>query len=163
MAWATAECKCKKCGRTFFKEGSGSNRAAADEWKEWAESHYTLCSECWHKGQAEIAAESAAKYDDRLPEISGVSEKQIDYARNLRDKFVAKRPERVDYMLKLLESYKTTKADEIKAEAEQAGKTVRAYLDDKYCKGHAPMRCEYVICTTGEARKIIDALNLVRL
>ena len=158
MAWATAECKCAKCGRIFYKEGSGSNRTKADEWKEWAESHYTLCSECWHKRQSESNAASAAKYDDRLPEISGVSEKQIDYARSRRNKFIAKYPERVDRMLRALD-----KVDEIKAEAEQAGKTVKEYLDAKYCKGHAPMRSEYVICTTGEARKIIDALNLVRL
>lgn len=162
MAWATAECKCEKCGKTFYKDGSGSNRTKADEWKEWAESHYTICPVCWSKGQAEKAAESAVKYDDRLPEISGVSEKQIDYARNLRNKFLAKYPERVDRMLRALERYNTTKADEIKAEAEQAGKTVREYLDAKYCKGHAPMRSEYVICTTGEARKVIDTLKMVR-
>ena len=163
MAWTTAECKCKKCGKTFYKEGSGYNRTQADEWKEWAESHYTICTACWREGQTEKAAESASKYDDCLPEISGVSEKQIDYARNLRNKFIAKRSARVDRMIKMLECYNTTKADEIKAEADQAGKTVGEYLDAKYGSVHAPTRCEYVICTIGEARKIIDALSLVRL
>lgn len=47
MAVAKAICKCKYCGREFARETTCMNRTKADEWEEWAATHFDECPKCY--------------------------------------------------------------------------------------------------------------------
>lgn len=51
MARARANCICRVCGESFEKVKHCYSRREADNWKEWAESNYILCPQCWGKEQ----------------------------------------------------------------------------------------------------------------
>lgn len=54
MARAVAKCNCEKCGKNFERmKYNLRNRAEANNWEEWAQSTFTLCTECWKKEQEE--------------------------------------------------------------------------------------------------------------
>lgn len=89
MKEVKAICKCGKCGREFAKYSTTSD---ARSWEEYAPAHYTVCPICW---KAEKDAEDAAKLNEKtaafpMPEITGKSEKQIAYARDLRARVIAR-------------------------------------------------------------------------
>lgn len=89
MATGTATCKCAKCGATFTMSKSGINSSEVDSYIAWATEHCTECKECYKK---RIAAENKVRAESgcfTLPEIKGVSDKQIAYAERLRAKHFA--------------------------------------------------------------------------
>lgn len=91
MAMATAKCTCKKCGEEFEIYKKCYNRRDADEFEEYAAAHYTECRKCY---RARVAAQNADKAETviekyNMPTITGVSEKQINYANTLRNRFLA--------------------------------------------------------------------------
>ena len=89
MAVGTATCRCAKCGSEFKKSKDCKNRAEADNYVVWATDHYTECTECYKK---RIEAENKSRAESgcfNLPEIKGVSDKQIAYAERLRAKHFA--------------------------------------------------------------------------
>lgn len=51
MKSVIAHCICKECGRSFEEAKDRKNRS--DEWKEWAEGHYTVCPDCYRRHQDE--------------------------------------------------------------------------------------------------------------
>lgn len=53
MAKAKAECICRVCGEKFYKEKICYNRQGADEWEDWASSHYDLCPSCYGRQMRE--------------------------------------------------------------------------------------------------------------
>lgn len=154
MAKAVAECKCKKCGATFFKEAIRGNRADADNWETWASENYDLCPDCYKAEKAEKEAEKYAvlvsKYN--FPTIEGVSEKQIAYADKLRRKFVTGETDLDD----IVNFWRAVDWSEVAKAAEQEGKSVAQYtrdnVDSKYCK-------VYICLTVSNAGKIIDELK----
>ena len=91
MAKASIMCKCEKCGKEFKKEKICHNRREANEFEEWAKGNCTECPDCY---KARIESERAEKSrvlkeKYNLPEIVGVSEKQVAYANSLRDDYIA--------------------------------------------------------------------------
>lgn len=91
MAKATANCTCATCGAKYTVTNTLRNCREADSWKEWAESHMCECTDCFrarrNAGLAEEAEPLIKKY--QLPEITGKSEKQINYAAMLRNAYLA--------------------------------------------------------------------------
>lgn len=90
MAKATATCICATCGKEFIVEATCYNRKDANNFESYATEHYDECKDCY-LSRIKDAAEKRAnalieKYN--LPEITGVSEKQITYANNLRRNFL---------------------------------------------------------------------------
>lgn len=53
MAKAKAECICKTCGSTFYKEKACYNRKQADEWEAWASQTFDEGPACWSKRKRE--------------------------------------------------------------------------------------------------------------
>ncbi len=95
MAKATVELICATCGQSFEISKACYNRKEADEWVAYMSDHTDCtCSECYKKQkQAEREAEKQKFVEDvysklPLPQIEGVSEKQIKFAEDLRIKFV---------------------------------------------------------------------------
>lgn len=86
MARAIATCTCKHCGKTFEKVKFCANRKEADSFETWAKDNCDECSDCFKARMQKMNDEFYAKY--QLPEIKGVSEKQIAYAESLRKKLI---------------------------------------------------------------------------
>lgn len=90
MAKAEAHCKCQTCGRTFTVCKDCFNRTNANSFEEYAAANYTECPDCRKTRVASETESAAAKIirENNLPEITGVSEKQIRYANNLRSQYL---------------------------------------------------------------------------
>lgn len=91
MAKASVIITCITCGKDFRHEAFRANRREADSYAEWAKDHITTCPECY---RAQQAAAAETRYAERcttlgLPELSGVSDKQISYAHKVRREFLA--------------------------------------------------------------------------
>lgn len=126
MAKAKAKCICATCGKEFVVEKNCFNRADANNFESYAAEHYDECKDCY-LSRIKAAAEKRAnalieKYN--LPLVTGVSEKQIAYADNLRRDFLNSCTE------KKFEFAAT--ADSLLADRQE---TLRA-LADEHCGGN---------------------------
>lgn len=152
MAKAIATYKCPDCGATVERRIDGFNRRDADSKKEWAEAHPLLCADCYRKQQREAAAALS------LPTIHGVSDKQVEYATDLRAKFVAQHEKTVADAIATRDA--PDKQAAIAAAAEKAGVTIEAFVRQSLDK--SPYRwlyAVYIVSTATEARDIIDTLT----
>ena len=91
MAKASVIITCITCGKEFRHEAIRANRREADSYAEWAKDHITTCPDCY---RAQQAAGAEARYTERceslgLPDLTGVSDKQIAYAHKVRREFLA--------------------------------------------------------------------------
>ena len=102
MARATVHCVCATCGKEFTHIKDCFNRKEADSYEEWASVNIDECPECRRARLKRENAERAAALIERygFPEITGVSEKQIGYANDLRNKYLCK-----DYTVREIEIY----------------------------------------------------------
>ena len=93
MAIARVEITCAKCGCVFRHEKGCHNRRLANEYETWAADHIELCPACYAKQRADEKAaklyEVLAKYNITLANIEGVSERQIAYAEDIRERCLA--------------------------------------------------------------------------
>ena len=152
MAKAIATYKCPDCGATVERRIDGFNRRDADSKKEWAEAHPLLCADCYRKQQREAAAALS------LPTINGVSEKQVEYATDLRAKFVAQHEKTVADAIATRDD--PDKQGAIAAAAEKAGVTIEAFICQTLNKSpYKWLYAAYVVSTATEAREIIDILT----
>ena len=160
MAKATAKCICATCGKEFIVEKKCFNRADADNFESYAVEHYHECKDCYSlriKAAAEKRAKALIeKYN--LPEITGVSEKQIAYANNLRRDFLNSCNEKKFEF--------ATTADSLLADRQE---TLQA-LADEHCAGNieeAKIRAleaygllkYYTLLRESNAGKIIELLK----
>ena len=82
MAKVDIKLKCDKCGNEFRHQHYCINRSDAENYKNWAVETITVCPECYKKQQSENIVN-----EFNLPELKG-TEKQINYANNLRFKWI---------------------------------------------------------------------------
>lgn len=91
MPTAIIKCACKTCGKPFEIKKECFCKAAAESYEFYAEDYFNECKSCYaarmNKENAEKASVLIAKYN--LPEIKGVTAKQIAYAKSLRNKWLA--------------------------------------------------------------------------
>lgn len=82
---------CTKCGKEFEHIHTCNNSAGASSYTEWAKDNITICPDCYHaaKRAKEQAALESYMEGYHLPEITGVSDKQIAFADKLRASFMA--------------------------------------------------------------------------
>ena len=86
--------KCEHCGKEFEHIHMCRNSTEAGSYEVWARENLTTCPACYaEQKNAKRGAELSDyifSFSDRhpLPEITGVSEKQIAYASSLREKFI---------------------------------------------------------------------------
>ena len=163
MARATVHCVCATCGKEFTHIKDCFNRKEADSYEEWASVNIDECPECRRarlkRENAEAAAEIISKYG--FPEITGVSEKQISYANDLRNKYLCKEHtvreiENYDKIMKGMEDPETMKKFEELANRKFEGSIEQMLKDtfDKYGLNEIS-----VIRHESNASKIIDALR----
>lgn len=155
MARAIAECKCATCGGTFEKIAFKYNREQADSWKAWAEENCTTCPECWKKEQDEKGKALAAEYN--LPEITGISDKQIAYAETLRARYMLNSDCELKKLSKIINELRTEHRAELDAMLAKLGQTEDEFFAQRSRAMH--LSKAYTLLTTGEARQIIDELT----
>ena len=94
MARVKITLKCEHCGKEFEHIHMCRNSTEAGSYEVWARENLTTCPACYaEQKNAKRGAELSgyiSSFSDRhpLPEITGVSEKQISYASSLREKFI---------------------------------------------------------------------------
>lgn len=95
MAIASITVTCSTCGNSFTHRKECRNRREADSYESWASNHISECPSC---ARDRCKAEASRKLADKLselgrilPMIEGVSDKQIAYAENVREKYLAAR------------------------------------------------------------------------
>lgn len=86
--------KCEHCGKTFEHIHMCRNSTEAGTYEAWARENITTCPDCYaaqkraHQLDAVSGYISSFSEQHPLPQITGVSEKQIAYASSLREKFI---------------------------------------------------------------------------
>ena len=145
MAMANAKCHCVECGKDFTFRKEKRNRKEADEFEIWASANITLCPDCSLKEKQQQEKTALEDYISEfsqqhpLPEIQGVSEKQIAYADSLRSKFIAKKmlacKVDVNRFFEVashacVETLNPDAVEKLHQEAEEAGQTFDDYFAD---------------------------------
>lgn len=157
MAKAIAHCTCERCGETFTKENVLQNRSDANRWTEWAKANVTLCPKCWGKAQREQDEErcEALKDELRLPEITGKSDKQITFARDLRARYVARHGEELREMRRKIDNVNTEAVAKVMAEEgvdeDGAMRKAFAWMPSLYT--------QYLALASSSAQELIDKLR----
>lgn len=157
MAKAIAYCTCEKCGEEFIKENRLMSRSAADSWTEWAEANVTICPKCWRKAKQDNAEKryEALKDELRLPEITGKSDKQIAFARDLRVRYVAQHAEELREMRMKIDNVNTEAVAKVMAaEGVDEDGAMRKALE-----WMPSMHTRYIVLTSSSARELIDLLH----
>ena len=86
--------KCEHCGKEFEHIHTCRNSTEAESYEAWARENITTCPDCYaaqkraHQLDAVSGYISSFSEQHPLPQITGVSEKQISYAASLREKFI---------------------------------------------------------------------------
>lgn len=94
MARVKITLKCEHCGKEFEHIHMCRNSTEAGSYEVWARENLTTCPACYaEQKNAKRGAELSGYISSfsnlhPLPEITGVSEKQISYASSLREKFI---------------------------------------------------------------------------
>lgn len=141
------------CGHTCEVElfGPYKDRERKIKWYEEA-----LCPECYRQQQLVRGKELAAKYS--LPEITGVSDKQIAFAETLRARYLT--GDSINDLIKLsemLHELHTEHQTEFVAMLARLNQTEAEYLAQRTRK--LGLGKAYTLLTTGDARQLINALN----
>ena len=182
MAKARITCRCEICGKTFEHTKDCYNRMDANAYEQWAAQNITVCPACYAASKKAAAKSKLDAYiadnfdaEHPLPEITGVSEKQIAYAASLRGKFIgelAKYGAKVSSVFAAEDEVQLSKLDEAglteaQEQAAAEGLTVEAWFEKHreemvaYVAGlsvDAVRKIKLILAETN-ASKLIDALR----
>ena len=177
MAKATVTCRCRICGKTFEHTKDCYNRTDANAYEQWAEQNITVCPTCYAASKRTAAKSKLNAYiaenfsaEHPLPEISGVSEKQISYAASLRSKFIG---ELVNYGVNVSsffaaeEEVQLSKLDEAGLAEAQEQAAAEGLTVETWFEKHRDEMVAYVAGlstdTTREIRLILEETNASKL
>lgn len=159
MAKATVECVCKHCNNTFEVTRTFNSGAEARKFEEYAAGSYDECDGCRNKRKAAESANKAAKIiaEYGIPTITGVSDKQVNYAISLRNRYIAQYPDQIKRAYSYLNQI-TAQVDGLKKFADEnfCGNIEAATVD---IMTHYNLGLEYILLTCSDASKIIDTLK----
>ena len=141
------------CGHTGEVQLFGSNKDRERKTKWYEES--ALCPECYKKQQEERGKALAAEYN--LPEITGVSDKQIAFAEALRGRYLTNSEHELEKLTEIMHELRTEHRAELDAMLTKLGKTEDEFFAQR--SHERGLGKAYTVLTTGEARQLIDALN----
>lgn len=88
MVTISVECQCKTCKKTFLFVKECRNGFEAEKKEKWAKRHKDSCPDCYKASQQEEAIRKAEELG--LPELIGRSEKQVQFAFSLRNRYIQK-------------------------------------------------------------------------
>lgn len=149
MARSKLTLTCQTCGQEFERITFHRNRSDANQYDDWARENITECPDCYNR---RLYAEQDAIY--HFPPITGVSNKQIQYAETVRTRYVA---QNTNQLTQAAEKIKAINPDYIRQYAESHECTeeyTRRFFFKKLHLLHA-----YIILTSGKATDILDSRN----
>lgn len=141
------------CGHTGEVQLFGSSKDRERKIKWYEES--ALCPECYKRQQEERCKALAAEYN--LPEITGVSDKQIAFAESLRGRYLTSSERELEKLTEIMHELRTEHRAELDAMLAKLGQTEDEFFAQRSHK--RGLGKAYTVLTTGEARQIIDTLN----
>lgn len=141
------------CGHTGEVQFFGSNKDRERKIKWYEES--ALCPECYKRQQEERGKALAAEYN--LPQITGVSGKQIAFAESLRGRYLTNYEAELNKLTEIMHELRTEHRAELDAMLAKLGQTEDEFFAQRSQK--RGLGKAYTVLTTGDARQIIDALN----
>lgn len=158
MAIARVTLTCAECGKEFGVREKCFNRREADNREEWLKNQSDrLCPDCYRASiknrKARRAAELMEQHGYTLPEITGVSKKQIDFARDVRDGYLADHPDLISTYFDW-RKWVEDNAQQIEAACQQMGCTTEHAIDNS-CKAYH-LDAVRLMLTASDARTIID-------
>ena len=141
------------CGHTGEVQLFGTNKDRERKIKWYEES--ALCPDCYKKQQEERGKELAAEYN--LPEITGVSDKQIAFAETLRTRYLINSEQELKKLTEIMHELRTEHRAELDAMLTKLGQTEDEFFAQR--SHERGLGKAYTVLTTGEARQLIDTLN----
>ena len=182
MAKATVTCRCKICGKTFEHTKDCYNRADANAYEQWAAQNINVCPACYAASKKAATRSKLDAYiaenfgvEHPLPEITGVSEKQISYAASMRGKFIgelAKYGAKISSVFAAEAEVQLSKLDESGLAEAQEQATAEGLTVEAWFAKHRDEMIAYVaglsvdtmakiklILAEANASKLIDALR----
>lgn len=159
MAIARFDMTCYSCGKLFEVRREKRNRSDANAYEAWANQTGMLCPSCYRNYMQEqndkAVSESLNKNGLTLPDLTGVSDKQKDYARSVRSRMLRDNMRYIDIYAKYLENSKRLSSDPaFLKQCEDRGMTF-----DEACMEalrHAHLESLHVALTAKTAREILD-------
>lgn len=157
MARAKITLTCHDCGNRFEHIKFCRNRTDADSYEEWASENVTQCPTCYRAAQLAMKLKGLD-----LPEITGKSDKQIAYAKKLRDNAAA------DSCIKTLIPKAAAYMDKCRGQVANSPDVAAALAekapgltgDDAILAVWQPsMRRAYLLATCGDAHTLIESLK----
>ena len=142
------------CGHTGEVQlfGTSKDRERKIKWYE----EEALCPECYKKQQEERGKALAAEYN--LPEITGVSDKQIAFAETLRGRYLTSYSiNDLKKLTEIMHELRTEHRAELDAMLTKLGKTEDEFFAQR--SHERGLGKAYTVLATGDALQIIDALN----
>ena len=162
MAMATVTCACRECGAEFKASRRCANRAAADDYVEWATRNLDLCPACYRAEKRREAEEQVAaqlkEWGVTLPTIEGVSDKQIAYAASLRTQYLASELKKLVSIWAKTVLFARTNPAEAAANCAAHGATVEQALEG-VLREYPGVRVVDFVVTSTSARDLIDKLK----
>lgn len=159
MAIARFTLTCPTCGQEFEVRKQCTNRKAADSYEDWAKAYPYDCPECYKKAKKADAEAKAAKVTAHIamPEITGVSEKQIQFATDLRTKYLTSDHPVYDFWDKLIDSIRNGNfAKKIEKDTQDGTSTAEAIYN---FLERAGMQVLVILHATPDANDIIELLR----
>ena len=149
MARSKLTLTCQTCGQEFERITFNRNRSDANKYDDWARENITECPDCYNR---RLYAEQDAIY--HFPPITGVSDKQIQYAETVRAHYVARNAKELAQAAKGIERLKPDAIRQYAEAHECTEEHTRRLYFQKFYLLHA-----YIILTSGKATDILDSRN----
>lgn len=134
-----------------------------DNYIEWARENVTLCPECYRKQKeaekAEHVVNKLAKFGIQLPEIRGVSDKQVTFARKIRNNYIHDLSARWFPAFQDLHKYAHSSDEEKQKMISKSGVATTEEFEEQRILANPQFRKIWVTLTENNASKIIDALR----
>lgn len=130
----------------------GGNRMDADSRAEWVAENYDTCTACYRADKDAEFAHKIASY--ALPEIKAVSDRQRDYANDLRVKYIRYNSGEIDFAADILGDIDH---DAVAAMAAESGKSEDEIVRDAMAA--SDLIKPYIVLTCADARTIIDTIK----
>ena len=161
MAIARISLTCSICGSTFEHRKECHNRRDADSYEAWASTHITECPECAKaRWKAESFIRLMAELDElgrTLPELEGVSEKQVKYAESVRERCLCQNLNNLSrYCHGIDKIHDPERNAEILASYEERGVSFEVGLAEDLA--YVGLTDVHLCMTSTSAREILDKL-----
>lgn len=164
MSYARIDIICKECGREFrYQSNYKMKSTEVDGYIEWARENVTLCPECYRKQKAaekaECTANKLAELGIQLPEISGVSDKQVAFAQKVRDNYIYDLSASWFPNFQSLHRYAHSSEEEKREMISASGVKTIEEFEESVILATPQIKELWVALTENNASKIIDALR----